>query len=312
MSISVRVASLDDVKGIVNVHCSGIERWVRRVDGKEVEVTYDELTVEERWAHGGPWMTVETCSVHVNYMLVHGQYPLVAELEGKIVGSLDLYIGEEMGVLGKTAFIDVLEVHKGYRRRGIGKCLVRRAMEIARDNGCDTIAVWPVKDAIDFYKKCGIKDVAYEIIDVEIDVQKFLEIENFEYHEIKSLPEYDVLKSMNFISPRIFSSFTAWLKSRWKYAVAQYKMVQVEGWLPRMKIAYIIENLWSTRDKARVYLWIEDVDYMENALRFVLNIAKRSGFKKLRFLVSDEFYDRFLRGYPHEIVGREVLLMSKV
>lgn len=32
--ITVRMTSLDDVKGIVNAHCSDVDRWVKRIDGK--------------------------------------------------------------------------------------------------------------------------------------------------------------------------------------------------------------------------------------------------------------------------------------
>jgi len=35
--------------------------------------------------------------VHINYLLTHGQYPLVAELNGRVVGELELYVGEERG-----------------------------------------------------------------------------------------------------------------------------------------------------------------------------------------------------------------------
>lgn len=61
-----------------------------------MEASYEELSVEERWSHGGPWMSIETCSIHLNYLLTNNQYPLVAEINGRIVGELELYIGEEI------------------------------------------------------------------------------------------------------------------------------------------------------------------------------------------------------------------------
>ncbi len=117
MNPRIRVASLDDVRGIVEVHCSGVGEWVKRVDGREVEARYEDLSVEERFSHGGPWMSVETCAIHINNLLINEQYPLVAELDGRIVGELELYVGEDR-VLGRCGFIDVLEVHRDYRRAG--------------------------------------------------------------------------------------------------------------------------------------------------------------------------------------------------
>ena len=70
--IHVRLASLDDVPDIVKVYCSSVSKWVRRIGEKEIEVRYEDLTVDERWSHGGPWMSVETCAIHINYLLTHG------------------------------------------------------------------------------------------------------------------------------------------------------------------------------------------------------------------------------------------------
>ena len=90
MNINVRKASLDDVKGIVDVNCSSVDKWFKYVNGKEVEAKYEELSIEERFSHGGPWMSIETWSIHLNYILTSKQYPLVAMVNGKVVGELEL------------------------------------------------------------------------------------------------------------------------------------------------------------------------------------------------------------------------------
>lgn len=142
MEIRVRIASFDDVKGIVEIYCFSVSMWTRYINGREVKARYEDLTVAERWSRGGPWMSVETRAVHLNCLLVNNQYPLVAELNGRVVGELELYIGKEKGSLGKCGFINVLEVHRDYRRRGVGRVLVSKAIEVAMEHGCDTVAVW--------------------------------------------------------------------------------------------------------------------------------------------------------------------------
>ena len=97
MKLIVRTASLDDVRGIVDIYCSDIDKWIKRVNGREVEARYEELSIEERWSHGGPWMSIETCAIHLNYLLVSNQYPLVTILDNKVISELELYIGEEKG-----------------------------------------------------------------------------------------------------------------------------------------------------------------------------------------------------------------------
>lgn len=95
MKINIRVASIDDVEGIVQVHCSGIDRWVRHTNAGAVEVNYDDLSVAERFRHSDPWMSVETCAIHLNNLLTNGQYPLIAELNGRIVGEVEIYVCSE-------------------------------------------------------------------------------------------------------------------------------------------------------------------------------------------------------------------------
>jgi len=68
-----------------------------------------------------------------------------------VVGELELYVGDERGELGRTAFIDVLVVHRDYRGRGIGTALVRAAKRVAVEEGCRTVSVWPEEEAIPFY-----------------------------------------------------------------------------------------------------------------------------------------------------------------
>jgi len=44
----VRKASLDDVKGIVEVYCSSVKEWFKYVNGKKVRARYEDLSVSEK------------------------------------------------------------------------------------------------------------------------------------------------------------------------------------------------------------------------------------------------------------------------
>lgn len=80
----LEIASLGDARGITEVHCSDVDKWYKWKGGKKVEASYEELSVEERFLHGGPWMSIETCAIHLNYVLNSRQYPLIAKIDKKL------------------------------------------------------------------------------------------------------------------------------------------------------------------------------------------------------------------------------------
>ena len=138
----IRPATLDDVGKIVELHTYG-----RDVVG----------SLYERYAQGGPWMAVETLAVHLNNLLLDDQMAAVAELDGKVVGEVEVFFSEEpiLGRLRNIAHVDVIEVHPAYRGRGIGTALMEFVEEVARERGAELMTVQPDKEAEGFYEKLG-------------------------------------------------------------------------------------------------------------------------------------------------------------
>ncbi|MGQ4834200.1 MAG: GNAT family N-acetyltransferase [Candidatus Asgardarchaeia archaeon] len=305
MNIQIRPATLTDVKGIVEVHCSDIEKWYKYVNHKKFESQYAQLSIEDRWAHGGPWMSIETCAIHLNYLLTSDQYSLVAIMNNKIVGELELYIGEENSILNKTAFIDILFVHKAFRGKGVGRALINKAIEIAKEHNCDTISVWPEKDAIDFYKKCGLTEEAFRLVNLEINLEQTKTDNTVTYHTESFPSDYKILRDMLFITFRNVSSFSAWLKSRWNYAIERRRQILLEGVIQELGSAYLIENLWANRYIARLNLWINDKKNVSDALNYLIKIAKENKFQRIRVVIEDNLYQRYFEGYQYKILSYE-------
>ena len=103
MTIEVRQAGLDDSGGITTLFCAQIPRWQRvNAQGKVEDLPYEALTVYERWLHGGPWMSIETCAVLLNHLLLGAGIPLVAESKGKVVGYVEAYHSIEPEPYGRS------------------------------------------------------------------------------------------------------------------------------------------------------------------------------------------------------------------
>jgi GNAT superfamily N-acetyltransferase len=79
----------------------------------------------------------------------------VAEMEGEIVG-MALYFFAYYTWVGKSLYLDDLYVKPAFRGQNIGKALLEKVIEVAKDEQCKRMR-WQVLDwntpAIEFYKK---------------------------------------------------------------------------------------------------------------------------------------------------------------
>lgn len=295
--MKVRIATLDDCRGIVDVHCSGVERWIKKSEGKEA--SYEELSIEERYLHGGPWMSIETCAIHMNNLLLEEQFPIVAEENGNIVGNGEVLISEELigSKIRKIAHIDVLEVHKSFRGKGVGRAIVEFVEGLAREKGCELVTVTPEKSAIGFYEKLGIRDVFYSASFVEFDLSSFstieLEPEVFEF-------SWKEVKGLEMAAGKFQSSYHHWFVAfRDKIAGIDDRVYFESGRLGRSY--YVLEEVYYDSSVVTGYLWGKGEDFP-----ILLARAKELGFKKLRTIIGKELVEKFK---PRVIEG--VIILSK-
>jgi GNAT superfamily N-acetyltransferase len=89
---------------------------------------------------------------------------LVAELEGTVVGTADLLVVPNLTHRGDPwAIVENVVVATAARRRGVGRALLARAVELARGAGCYKLQLLSMKHRIEahaFYRSLGIEPVA--------------------------------------------------------------------------------------------------------------------------------------------------------
>jgi ribosomal protein S18 acetylase RimI-like enzyme len=172
--LKLRHARLDDAGQICDINRSHIERWYRKIDAEQYEVPYDSLSISERWGFGGPWMSIETCAIHLNNLLLKHQLPIVAQIGEELVGVMELFLGKEAAPLGNNMHIGLLYVKKGHTGKGVGRALVEKAFNLAAEHGCDTVTVASSQANETFYEKCGFERsramIEIEVIPKESDV----------------------------------------------------------------------------------------------------------------------------------------------
>lgn len=172
MKIKVRFGTRNDIPALVEVNCSDVEKWYHySSEGRGDPASYDELSSFERVMHGGWWMDCAALSRYWDDIERLGIIPLVAEIDGKVVGHLDMIFSDELP-LGRFIYLDVLMVHKDYRRRGVATSLIKEAERLARKKKVKFILVEPQRyegPSELTYRSCGFEK-AFDVYHLEAQI----------------------------------------------------------------------------------------------------------------------------------------------
>jgi GNAT superfamily N-acetyltransferase len=104
-------------------------------------VPYDHLTIFERWQHGGPWLSVETCAVHLHRLLSSGGIPLVAELNGEVLAEAEVYENFEAPPYGHSLDLAIIATRADHQGEGLGTALMKYIIDMARLMKCERVTV---------------------------------------------------------------------------------------------------------------------------------------------------------------------------
>lgn len=164
-AILIREALLDDASAISALFRARIPAWQRLTPTGSVEnVTYEALSVYERWTHGGPWMSIETASVALARLLNGVGLALVAEQHGQVVGYLEAYPGYEPAPFGAHLHLAHLVTGlDGAEAEHVADALLKRAAEVARHMADRRLTIsLPSETGEDamFFRQRGFKPLA--------------------------------------------------------------------------------------------------------------------------------------------------------
>ena len=160
MSQKIRPARLDDAQAITTLACEQVERWQRMTSQQKVEdLPYEDLTIYERWLHGGAWLSIETMSIWLNHLLNGGGQPIVVDEQGDIIAYAEVYMGLEPEPFGEVAHLGKMIVANGYEitREDFFKALLQQGkkygMFTASCSGYD-------QEQAQFYQAYGLQPIS--------------------------------------------------------------------------------------------------------------------------------------------------------
>ncbi|HDZ35628.1 MAG TPA: GNAT family N-acetyltransferase [Thermococcus sp.] len=258
----VRPATLDDVRGIVEVHTAG-----EKASGG----------IYDRYIRGGPWMALETLAIHLNSLLLDDQLVAVAELGGKIVGEVEVLFSEEPigGKLRRIGHVDVIEVHPDYRGRGVGRALMEFVEDAARERGAEMLTTQPDEDAKGFYERLGFDVELFRGRTVWIPTGGRAEDANVRPLEFG----WDDVMALNLVAGRFQSSYSMYF-SAFKDNIAGIHYTVESG--KAGESFYVLRNL-PGRDGVSLRLW-----GMAGELKAVLGRAKALGFQRVLTVLAED------------------------
>lgn len=95
-NLQVRAATLDDAAAISGLFRGRISAWQRlNAQGQVEDVAYNDLSIYERWQHGGPWMSLETGAIWISHLLRLNGVSLVGLRDNAVIGYAEAHPGSE-------------------------------------------------------------------------------------------------------------------------------------------------------------------------------------------------------------------------
>jgi GNAT superfamily N-acetyltransferase len=280
----VREATLDDVQDIVSVYLTNPDR--------PFDQPVEHLSIAERYSYGGPWMSVETCAIHLNNMLAWGHTTLVVEEGSRVIAETEFYIGPDVPPLGRTLDISVLYVHTEWQRRGAGSLLMEAMIDRAGEAGCDQITVNTGTESQGFYRRFGFGH-ALDLQVIRCDVammNAFPDCEPYMPRAFEAQPE-GALWIGRFLSPT----------QKWREIVDQIE--RRDAFLPRDAGRPVVVGMTSAVKgftgflvpgrrnpaRARVYCWAERPT--REMVSSLLAEARHAGYSEAHLLCHPEIVE---------------------
>lgn len=155
----------DNIKEIVQIFCEDIDTWYRYPSEKKEVSTYEELTVQQRVMHGGPWMDETALQQWLDFIYKIGGVSYTAIVNNRVIGYVECLRCYEPEPYGKYVFINVIQVAKKWRRQGIGTTLTKHVIQEAVKMGFSNIDAQPDENYLRICKKLGMNTfkIFYEV-----------------------------------------------------------------------------------------------------------------------------------------------------
>ncbi len=274
-SLIIRKATINDIKGIQNIH--------RNCDD--------------------PWHSETECKNWVEKRLERDFYIQIAILNGKIVGHGEWIITDEPNK--KYLYLGMLQIDNDYQKQGIGRAMLNDGQCFARDNGCNMISTIPDNNtgSIYFYLKCGF-NYGRKIKQINVPTMMHTDY-NTRNTRIDCVP-FSIIKEL----PFIFG--ISQISSRHMWEVCNEPPNGDDRTTPVMKTSegdYIQFSYYTPSDTGLVLCWSAS-NNIDRLLINILGFGHQCGLKYVTFIFFEQckhFFDRL----NIQVIGEDSIELIK-
>lgn len=287
--IRIRKASIMDYSDIWQVHASDIDQWVDSQGQVDLAI-FKQTSIAERWLKGGPWMSPETCAIHLNALLLAGQTPLVAARGARILGEIELFLGEEATFGGLCLNISVLYAHRSARGQGVGSALLNETIRRAKVFGCRAVSVYsPSPDAERLYRRVGLQEEHEQSLLI-LSTSQFNQAAESCLTPVDWPNTYQPLSSLNLWVGSYQSGIQCWQQLLWALEPGLYalplkpitKQMVLQADTPTSGPAFLVLRPLGNGEHAQLYIWSESPD--PALIGAALAWARQLGIRQLQLM----------------------------
>lgn len=288
--MQVRQATLDDARHIVDFFVQDVSLWQRLDErGKVQDLPYAELTIYERWLHGGAWMSLETGAIWLNHLLSGKGCAYVMQDQGRLVAYAEAFHNRELTPMKShlhLARIKVAESCDAEAHQTLADAILEEARPLGRLSV--TYPEYDKKRATYFRANFGANE-AFRLTRFTIAAQTSQSYYNCREHDDASASQIEgwTMAVGRLSSPRAL--WEAEWREHWR-GIAQIgergkyrQYVKTSG---HEALVYFRQRLYNSRH-ADVYCWSRR-HLSRQLLRAIRDLAHRLGFRTLTLALPEE------------------------
>ncbi len=125
---------------------------------------WEEMTFDLRIKECGYWGDPQVFGWYLEALYSSGGKAIVALSDGKVVGEAEVVPERFLTPVGEHAYLQMVWVKEEARRTGVGRKLVERCMELAREMGMRHLDTIPTAEALPFFESLGFREIDSQVL----------------------------------------------------------------------------------------------------------------------------------------------------